>query len=60
MSEGTNAPVWRSITLWIAFAILVVVSVFTVLLPELRDDDADEEAATTEQAEENSEEPDPE
>ncbi len=45
----------RSVALWLAFVVLVVISVFTVLLPELEDDsDSDEGAAESAAAPESS------
>jgi hypothetical protein len=35
---------WRHVGLLSAFAVLLIVSVFTVLIPELTDDGSDEEA----------------
>lgn len=35
---GRTSTLRRAVALWIAFAVLVALGVFTVLLPELRDD----------------------
>ena len=49
MSDEHDAPVWRNTILWIGFLVVVVLAVFTVLVPELQSDNDED---TTEQAEE--------
>jgi hypothetical protein len=48
ITEPQNEPrtdvTWRNAILLSAFAILAIVSIFTVMIPELRDDGADDEA----------------
>ncbi len=38
MSEPRTSPLVSQLALWIAFAIVVAVSIFTVLVPELQND----------------------
>ncbi len=42
--EPRQDVTWRNAGLLTAFALLLVVSIFTVMVPELTDDGADEEA----------------
>ena len=49
MSEEHDAPIWRNTILWVGFLILVVVAVFTVLIPELQSDSDDETREETSQ-----------
>ncbi len=53
MSDEHDAPVWRNTILWIGFLIVVVLAVFTVLIPELQSDNDED---TTEQSDESDEE----
>lgn len=41
-SEPRSSPLVSQIALWVVFAAIAVASVFTVLIPELRDDTAEE------------------
>jgi hypothetical protein len=55
INESRTDVTWRNALLLSAFGVLVVISVFTVMIPELTDDGADEEAdaagtASTEEA----------
>jgi hypothetical protein len=43
--EPRSSPLVSQIALWIVFAAIAVASVFTVLIPELRDDAGEEAAA---------------
>ena len=53
--EDRRSPLTSQLVLLLGFALVLVASVFTVLLPELRSDEGEDEA--TEPAEESSEEP---
>lgn len=44
LNEARTDVTWRNVGLLSAFAILLVISIFTVMIPELTDDGADEEA----------------
>ncbi len=65
--EGRQGPLVRSIVLLVGFVLIVVAAVFTVLIPALEDDPADQtgtgdesaEAAESEESEEGAEAPDP-
>jgi len=43
-NEPRTDPTWRNAILLSAFAVLAIVSIFTVMIPELRDDGAADEA----------------
>jgi hypothetical protein len=43
-NEARTDVTWRNVGLISAFAVLLVVSIFTVMIPELTDDGAEEEA----------------
>lgn len=45
MSEPRTSPLFSQIVLWIAFALVVVASIFTVVVPELTDESEDEGSA---------------
>jgi len=42
IQEPRSSPLVSQIALWIVFAAIAVASVFTVLIPELRDDTSEE------------------
>ena len=44
LNEARVDVTWRHVGLLSAFAVLLVISIFTVMIPELTDDGADEEA----------------
>jgi hypothetical protein len=46
MDEPRTSPLLSQVLLWVAFAMLVVASVLTVLVPELVDDTDEDEAAS--------------
>lgn len=48
--EERDSPLVGNLILWIAFLGVVVASIFTVLLPEVLDDDPEDGAVTTEPA----------
>lgn len=43
--EPRTSPLFSQITLWVVFALIVVASIFTVVVPELSDQSDDEESA---------------
>ena len=45
IQEPRSSPLVSQIALWIVFAAIAVASVFTVLIPELRDDTSEEPSA---------------
>jgi hypothetical protein len=46
-SEERQSPLVGNLILWIAFLGLVIASIFTVLLPELLDDDPEDSSVAT-------------
>ncbi len=44
LNEARADVTWRNALLLSAFAVLLIVSIFTVMIPELTDDGADDEA----------------
>lgn len=46
-SEERDSPLVGNLILWIAFLGVVVASIFTVLLPELLDDDPEDSSVAT-------------
>ncbi|MCB9614999.1 MAG: hypothetical protein H6722_21390 [Sandaracinus sp.] len=56
-TEERDSPLVGNLILWIAFLGVVVASIFTVLLPEILDDDPEDGAVTTEPASDPAEPP---
>jgi hypothetical protein len=45
IAEPRSSPLVSQLALWIVFAAIAVASIFTVLIPELRDDTSEEAEA---------------
>lgn len=45
MTEPRTSPLVSQIVLWIAFALIVVASIFTVVLPELTDEAGEDDGS---------------